>query len=334
MLTRSLNKTVLSVISIASLVSSLAMAQLTPGPGGGGQGGGGNPPPKYNPCAVPTDPNCKGGGHGGNPGHNPGNPGGGGIKPGNPGGNPGHNPGYPGNPGGGGIKPGPSNPTYPTQPTYPTYPSQPNYPSYNYGPYTVKAINGNLGRCTVRTNVSGWANQIYLGGNFAGNYDNGAHGYNENAQLENALRTHVQNGNCGYIGGYDPAPSYPDYPYYPYPSDSYPDYNDNTIVRRVVLNRNIYNQSIDLRRLFNLDENYTGYRVVSVSASTTPNSPSTTIANLVVNGYIMASERNPGYEIYLSPMERVRLDNSGTRVSLGITGSTYIQELQIELSRY
>ncbi len=283
MLSHRLNKTVLSIISVASLVSSLAMAQLTPGPGGG------NPPPKYNPCAAPTDPNCNGGG---------------------------------------GLKPGPSNPSYPT------YPSQPNYPSYNYGPYTVKAINGNLGRCTVRTNVSGWANQIYLGGTFSGNYDNGAHGYNQNTQLENALRTYAQNGNCGYIGGYDPAPSYPDYPSYPYPSDPYPDYDSNTVVKRVVLNRAVYNQSIDLRRLFNLDSNYSGYRVISVSASTTPNSPATTIANLVVNGYIMASERNPGYEIYLLPTERVRLDDAGTRVSLGITGSTYIQELQIELSRY
>jgi hypothetical protein len=291
-----LSKSVLSVITV-TLVSSLAMAQLTPGPGHGG--GGGNPPPKYNPCSVPTDPNCHGGGGGGHPGH-----GGGGLTPG-----PGHgsNPSYP------------TYPTYPSQPTYPTYPS----PSTSYGSLTRKAINGNLGRCTVRTNVQGRYNQFYIGSNFKGNYENGSYGYNQNNQLENAIRSHYQNGNCDY-GSY---PSYPNDPSYP----SYPDYN-NTVLR-VQLQRSVYNQSLDLRRLFNLDSNYTGYRVVSVSASTTPNSPAVTIASLVVNGFVMASERNPGYEVYLAPQERVRLDNVGTRVTLDIFGSTYIQELQIELSR-
>jgi len=303
-----LSKSVLSIITV-TLVSTLAMAQLKPGPGGGG--GGGNPP-KYNPCAVPSDPNCRGGG--GNPGH-----GGGGVKPG---------PTYPTNPGhgggGGGLKPGPSNPTYPTYPSQPSYPTYPSYPSTNFGSLTRQAINGNLGRCIVRTHVSGWANQLYVNGSFVGNYEDGSNGYNENNRLENDLRTYVNNGRCGNVGGYNPGPSYPTNPY--------PDYGNNTVLR-VQLQRSVYNQTLDLRALFNLYNQYTGYRVVSVSASTTPNSPAVTIANLIVNGYVMASERNPGYEIYLAPQERVRLDNSGTRVSLGIQGSTYIQELQIELSR-
>ena len=158
-----------------------------------------------------------------------------------------------------------------------------------------------------------------------GNFENGSYSYNENNRLENALRGYYQNGRCDY--GTPSNPSYPSYPSQP----SNPSYNN--VVKRVQLQRSVSNQTIDLRRLFNLDNNYSGYRVVSVSASTTPNSPAVTIANLLVNGYVMASERNPGYEIYLAPMERVRLDSSGTRVSLGIQGSTYIQEIQIELSR-
>jgi hypothetical protein len=295
-----LSKSVLSVITV-TLVSSLAMAQLTPGPGHGG--GGGNPPPKYNPCSVPTDPNCHGGGGhgGGHPGH------GGGLTPG-----PGHGS-------------NPSYPTYPSQPTYPTYPS----PSTSYGNLTRQAINGNLGRCTVRTNVQGRYNQFYIGSNFKGNYENGSYGYNQNNQLENAIRSHYQNGRCDYGTNPYPTNPYPNDPSYP----SYPDYENNTVLR-VQLQRSVYNQALDLRALFGLYNQYTGYRVVSVSASTTPNSPSVTITNLLVNGYVMASERNPGYEIYLAPQERVRLDNSGTRVQLGIQGSTYIQEIQIELSRY
>ena len=208
MLSTRLNKTILSVISLTSLVSSLAMAQLTPGPG---HGGGGSKPPTYNPCSVPTDPNC---GHGGG-GH-----------------------------GGGGLTPGPSHPSYPSYPDYPSYPSYPNYPSQ---------------------------------------------------------------------------PSYP----------SYPEYNETYTTKRVTLNRSVYNQSISLNRLFNSDGRYNSYRVVSVSASTTPNSGDTTKAKLVVNGSVDDRERNPGYDIYLKA-DRGTYFNSD--IVLEIEGSTYIQELRIELA--
>ena len=205
MLSARLNKTILSVISVTSLVSSLAMAQLTPGPS---HGGGGSKPPTYNPCSVPTDPNC---GHGG---------------------------------GGGGIKPGPSHPSYPSQPSYPSYPTYPNYPSY---------------------------------------------------------------------------PSEP----------SYPQYNETFIVKTVSLNRSVYNQTINLNRLFNSDGRYNSYRVVSVSASTTPNSADTTKAKLVVNGSVDDRERNPGYDIFLRPDGYVTFRST---IDLQIEGSTYIQNLNIELA--
>jgi hypothetical protein len=205
MLSARLNKTILSVISVTSLVSSLAMAQLTPGPG---HGGGGSRPPTYNPCSVPTDPNCHGGGHG-------------------------H--------GGGGLTPGPSHPSYPS------YPSYPNYPSY---------------------------------------------------------------------------PSQPSYP-------SYPEYNETFVTKRISLNRSVYNQSISLNRLFNSDGRYDSYRVVSVSASTTPNSADTTKAKLVVNGSVDDRERNPGYDIFLRADQRTYFNSD---IELQIEGSTYIQELRIQLA--
>jgi hypothetical protein len=209
MLSARLNKTILSVISVTSLVSSLAMAQLTPGPS---HGGGGSKPPTYNPCDVPTDPNCHGGGHGG-----------------------------------GGLTPGPSHPSYPSEPSYPSYPSYPTYPSY---------------------------------------------------------------------------PIEPSYP-------TYPEYNETFVTKRVSLNRSVYNQTISLNRLFNSDGRYNSYRVVSVSASTTPNSADTTKAKLVVNGYVEDKERNPGYDVFLKA-DRNTYFNSD--IALEIEGSTYIQELRIELA--
>jgi hypothetical protein len=78
----SMTKIILSIVSISSLVTSIAVAQLVPGPSHGG----GGRPPQYDPCSVPSDPNC-------NHSH-------GGGYPSNP---------YPTNP----------YPTYPTQPQYP-----------------------------------------------------------------------------------------------------------------------------------------------------------------------------------------------------------------------
>jgi hypothetical protein len=205
MLSARLNKTILSVISVTSLVSSLAMAQLTPGPS---HGGGGSKPPTYNPCDVPTDPNC------------------------------------------GGLTPGPSHPSYPSEPSYPSYPSEPSYPSY---------------------------------------------------------------------------PNYPSEPSYP----SYPEYNETFVTKRISLNRSVYNQTISLNRLFNSDGRYDSYRVVSVSASTTPNSADTTKAKLVVNGSVDDRERNPGYDILLKPDGRTYFNSD---IELQIEGSTYIQELRIQLA--
>ena len=110
--------------------------------------------------------------------------------------------------------------------------------------------------------------------------------------------------------------------------------SDTIVVLRVFLNRNITNQAIDLRQLFNLQKNYAGYRVVAVAASALPNNPYGVTASLLVNGYAMASQYNPGRAIYLAPASVVRLNRVGTKFHLAIQGSTYIQEIRIQLSRY
>lgn len=248
-------KLVISIVSVTSMTASIASAQLVPGPGHGN--GGGGRPPQYDPCSVPSDPNCHGGGgHGG--GGYPGRPD---PRPGD-GGN--HGGGYPGNPYPGyppPERPRPPRPQPPPQRPDPGYPGDP-YPGYP-----------------------------------------------------------------GNGGGYPGNP----YPGNPYPT---PPPQQQNVIRRVGLYRSVMNQTIDLRQLAGLDSRYAGYRIVSVGASTTPNSPYRTVAQLIVNGYNYAEEVNPGYEIFLAPYQVVRLDRFGTNVGLRILGSTYINEIQIELSRY
>lgn len=91
----------------------------------------------------------------------------------------------------------------------------------------------------------------------------------------------------------------------------------------------MYDQTINLNRLFNSDGRYDSYRVVSISASTTPNSADTTKAKLVVNGDVQDKERNPGYDINLNANRHVYFNSN---IDLKIEGSTYIQELRIQLA--
>ena len=97
------------------------------------------------------------------------------------------------------------------------------------------------------------------------------------------------------------------------------------------LYRNVTNENLDLRRYLPLDR-YQGYRLVSIKASTTPNSPGKTVAQILSNGQVLASQTNPGYLIYLTPNYRIQLDRFN-QVVLAIFGSTYISEIQVELRR-
>lgn len=82
-----------------------------------------------------------------------------------------------------------------------------------------------------------------------------------------------------------------------------------------------------------LNEYYRGWEIVSVRASTRPNSSATTIARLVVDGRIIASETNPGYDIALYPSQRIIVGGYGQAITLDIVGSTYMENLEVEIRR-
>lgn len=136
---------------------------------------------------------------------------------------------------------------------------------------------------------------------------------------------------------YYPPPSPP--PYYPppspppyYPPPSQPGYGDYE-VKRIYLSRDVYNQSIDLRLHAGINYGYQGWAITSVRANTRPNSPAQTVAQLVVDGRIWASQVNPGYQIYLVPQSTLVLDQNARNVSLSISGGTYIDSIEVELRR-
>jgi hypothetical protein len=104
-------------------------------------------------------------------------------------------------------------------------------------------------------------------------------------------------------------------------------------VKRIYLSRDLYNQSVDLRLFAGINYSYQGWAITSVRANTRPNSPAQTVAQLIVDGRVVASQLNPGYQIYLVPQSTVVLDQNARNVNLAISGSTYIDSIEIELRR-
>lgn len=145
-------------------------------------------------------------------------------------------------------------------------------------------------------------------------------------------------GNPGYPPpppNYPPSypPSYPGNPGYPAPPPSYPgnpSYGDRE-VKSIYMNRSVRNERISLRQLAGIDSRYRGWEVASVRANTRPNSPGTTIAQLLMDGRIVAQQRNPGYQLYLTPSTRVVIGGSASSLQLAISGSTFIDSIEIEL---
>lgn len=124
-------------------------------------------------------------------------------------------------------------------------------------------------------------------------------------------------------------PSYPTDPTYPtYPSEPSYGYRE---VKQIYVGRTVRNERLPLRQLAGLDSRYNGWEVVSVRAQTRPNSPSTTIAQLVSGGRIVAEQRNPGYQLFLAPQSRLILGVTANDLQLTISGSTIIDVLEIEV---
>lgn len=151
-------------------------------------------------------------------------------------------------------------------------------------------------------------------------------------------------GHGGGGGGYpypgNPYPSNPppqNPPYYPPPSPppyyppSNPGYGSET--RHIYLGRSVYNEQIDLRYLAGLNSGYySGSEIVAVRATLRPNSPGTTVMQLLVDGRIQAQQVNPGYQLNLYPNAgSVVLDRNARDVRLTVSGGTYIDEIQIDV---
>lgn len=128
-----------------------------------------------------------------------------------------------------------------------------------------------------------------------------------------------------------PRPGRPGGPGFGRPGHGGPGYNDTQTVQAYI-GRSIMNEILPLRRLARLEQ-YAGYEIVSVSANTRPDSPYRTDVQLIADGYVVAAQINPGYQINLYPQQRLILDQNVRRLELGIRGSTYIDVINITLRR-
>ncbi len=133
---------------------------------------------------------------------------------------------------------------------------------------------------------------------------------------------------------YEPCqPQYPGNPYDPNPGhDDQPDYGQGE-VKRVYIGRSVRNERLPLRELAGLGSAYRGYEVVSVRARTRPNSNATTTVQLVADGRVIATQRNPGYQIDLRPQIRAELGTVVRSLQLTVSGSTYIEDIEIQVVR-
>lgn len=140
---------------------------------------------------------------------------------------------------------------------------------------------------------------------------------------------------------YEPCdPGNPGNPYDPanpeHPGDNdggYDNGDQDHDVKRVYIGRSVRNERLRLRELAGLDSAYQGYVVVSVRGTTRPNSSERTVVQLIADGRVIASQTNPGYQIYLRPQIRAELGTIIRSLQLAVSGSTYIEDLEIEVIR-
>ncbi len=146
-----------------------------------------------------------------------------------------------------------------------------------------------------------------------------------------------------------PPPHYPpphNPPYYPpphnppyYPPQPPPHYPPNpgygVEVKRIYIGRDMYNENIDLRLHANLNYGYRGAQILSVRAITRPNhSGYQDLAQLVVDGYVVATQYDPSYSITLFPQRNVVLDQNARDVRLVLSGSIFVDSIDVEVRRY
>lgn len=89
------------------------------------------------------------------------------------------------------------------------------------------------------------------------------------------------------------------------------------------------NEQIDLRAYAGLGYNYQGAEIVSVRASVRPSFR--TVAQLVIDGRIVATQFEPGYDITLFPNSRIILDQTARSVMLTLSGNLWVDSIDIEV---
>ena len=134
--------------------------------------------------------------------------------------------------------------------------------------------------------------------------------------------------NCSTQPGY---PGYPGQPGHPGQPD-FPDHNDGqSDVKTIYVGRSVRDEVLDLRRLAGIGQQHRGMEVVSVRARTRPDSPYTTTVQLLADRRNVATQVNPGKRIKLIPNQRLVIGSSVRELEMYVTGSTYIEEIEIEL---
>ncbi len=140
----------------------------------------------------------------------------------------------------------------------------------------------------------------------------------------------------GYGGGRRPGDGQQPPPYNPpnrppnRPDDGY---DQRRETKYVYIGRSVYNESLPLRQLAGLGQQYQGWSVTNVRARTTPNSSTRTIVQLLADQRVVAQQVNPGYQINLYPQYEIILGNTVQRLQLFISGSTYIDTIEIDVVR-
>lgn len=91
---------------------------------------------------------------------------------------------------------------YPSNPPVVVVPPQ-HYPQPQYYPSSLSLINeaasGMIRGCEVRLRVDGWANQLYVNGQFSGNFRTGVQDY----QLADAIDSYLYRGVCRRLSAYE-----------------------------------------------------------------------------------------------------------------------------------
>lgn len=139
---------------------------------------------------------------------------------------------------------------------------------------------------------------------------------------QHALCDNPYDPNCSQQPGYPGQPGYPNQPGYQ---------DGRTETKKIYIGRSVRDEVLDLRRLAGIGQQHRGMEVVAVRARTRPDSPYTTTVQLLADRRNVATQVNPGKRINLIPNQRLVLGSTVRELEMYITGSTFVDEITIEL---